>query len=122
VAHNVGPYTHPSLAFANRTWLTETDDGDEADANGAGGAAVAAQLLLPLAVVTRAVHCPLVQGEVPRTKPFEAEIKLTDPGSKCGGTGAAVASAPVPKETAAPNRSAAQAIFMVRMAICNHKW
>jgi hypothetical protein len=116
VAHNVGPYTHPSLAFANRTLLTEADDGDEADANGAGGAAVAAQVLLPFAVVTRAaVHGSVVQGDVPRTKPCDAEIKLTDPGAKCAGTGAAVASAPVAK--AAPlTRSTVQAIFMVRMA------
>jgi hypothetical protein len=115
VAHNVGPYTHPSLAFAKRTWLTEADDVDEADANGAGGAAVAAQVLLPFAVVRRAVHGSLVQGEVPRTKPCEAETKLTDPASKCAGTGAAVAPAPVPKEAAPPTRSNVQAIFMVRM-------
>jgi hypothetical protein len=90
VAHSVGPYTHPSLAFANRTLPTEPDDGDEADAKGAGGAAVAAQVLLPFAVVTTmALHGAVVQGEVPRTKPCEAEIKLTDPGSKCAGTGAA---------------------------------
>jgi hypothetical protein len=116
VAHNVGPYTHPSLAFANRTLLTELEDGDEADAKGAGGATVAAHVLLPFAVVTRAaVQGSVVHGEVPRTKPCEAEIKLTDPGSKCAGTGAAIASAPVAK-TAPPIRSTVQAIFMVRMA------
>jgi hypothetical protein len=95
--------------------LTEPEDGDEADANGAGGAAVAAQVLLPFAVVTRvAVHGSVVQGETPRTKPCEAEIKLTDPGSKCAGTGAAIAVAPVAK-AAPPTRSTVQAIFMVRM-------
>jgi len=115
VAHNVGPYTHPSLAFANRTWLTEDDDADEADANGAGGGAVAAQVLLPSAVVRRAVHGWFAQGEVPRAKPCEAETKLTDPGSKCAGTAAAVAPAPVPEETAPPTRSTVHAIFKVRM-------
>jgi hypothetical protein len=96
--------------------LTEPDDGDEADAKGAGGAEVAAQVLLPFAVVTRvAVHGNVVQGAVPRTKPCEAEIKLTDPGSKSAGTGAARACAAVAK--AAPlTRSTVQAIFMVRMA------
>jgi hypothetical protein len=115
VAHNVGPYTQPSLAFAKRTWLTEADDVDEADANGAGGGAVAAQVLLPFAVDRRAVHGWLAQGEVPRAKPCEAETKLTDPGSKCAGTATAVAPAPVPEETAPPTRSTVHAIFMVRI-------
>jgi hypothetical protein len=116
VAHSVGPYTHPSLAFANRTLPTEPDDGDEADAKGAGGAAVAAQVLLPFAVVTTmALHGAVVQGEVPRTKPCEAEIKLTDAGLKCAGTGAAAASAPV-ANAAALTSSTVQAIFMVPMA------
>jgi hypothetical protein len=116
VAHNVGPYTHPSLAFAKRIWLTEADDGDEADANGSGGASAAAQVLLPFAVVTTmAGHGPVVQGEVPRTKPCDAEIKLTDPGSKCAGTGAAAASAPVAKDAVPPKKSSVQAILLVPM-------
>jgi hypothetical protein len=96
--------------------LTELDDAEEADAKGAGGAEVATQVLLPFAVVSRfAVHGNVVQGAVPRTKPCETEIKLTDPGSKPVGTGAARACTGVAR--AAPlTRSAVQAIFMARMA------
>jgi hypothetical protein len=116
VAHSVGPYTHPSLPLANRTLLTEPDDAEEADAKGAGGAEVADQVLLPFAVVTRAAaHGSVVQGEAPRTKPCEAELKLTDPGSKCAGTGVVRASAPVAKAAPLTSRTA-QAIFAARIA------
>jgi hypothetical protein len=94
----------------------EPDDAEEADAKGAGGAEVAVQVLPPFAVVTTAaVHGSVVQGEAPRTKPCEAEIKLTDPGSKRAGTGAAKASAPVAK-AAPPISRTVQAIFLARMA------
>jgi hypothetical protein len=117
----VGPYTQPSLAFANKTLPTEPDDGDDADENGTRGAAVDAQVLLPSAVITKAAaQGSVVQGEVPRTKPSEAEIKLTDPASKCAGTAVAVASAGVAAavlaEAAPQTRSTVQAIFMVDMA------
>jgi hypothetical protein len=96
--------------------LTEADEGDEADANGASGAALAAQVLPPLPVVTSsALQGAVLQGEVPRAKPCEAEIKLTDAGSKCAGTGSAATWAPV-ANAAALTSSTVQAIFMVRMA------
>jgi hypothetical protein len=104
------------LAFANRTLPTEPDDGDEADAKGAGGAAVAAHVLLPFAVDTRtALHGSVVQGEVPRTKPCEAEIKLADPGSKCAGTGAAARASPPMAGAVPATRRTVQAIFVARI-------
>jgi hypothetical protein len=96
--------------------LTELDDADEADAKGAGGAKVAAQFLLPFAVVTRAAaHGSVVQGEAPRTKPCEVELKLTDPGSKRAGTGVVRPCAPVAKAAPLTSRTV-QAISADRIA------
>ena len=60
---------------------------------GAGGAAVADQDVPPFPVVKTDVHGAWAHGEVPSTKPRDAEMKLTEMGPKPEVAGVPVAPA-----------------------------
>ena len=63
-----------------------------------------------------------MQGDVPRRKPFVAETKLTEPGSKFAGTGAAAATCARPKMVVAPASNATHVFLNVVMPHITTVW
>ena len=120
MTHNDGPYSQPSDGLANTTWLTAWDDDDEGDAYGTCGAVMRVQFFPASTDVNRAVQGPWAQGEVPSRKPVVVEGKLTEPGSKFAGTGAAVAldampADAMPKTTVPPSKTVAHMFLIIFM-------